>query len=136
MRRTIRCRRSPWCRRGADRKVRIESLDEDEGGRRWDAWVAPRARTVTDLFAWRLVVREAYGVGAHFLVAVDGKGETRGALALYEVRHPLFGHYLATAPFANDGRPYYDDARARALLLAEAKRLCGARRASHVVVRT
>lgn len=116
--------------------MRIERLEDDEGGRRWDAWVAPRTRTVTDLFAWRAVVREAYGLGSHFFVAVDDEGRTRGGLALYEVRHPLLGHYLATAAFANDGGLYYDDARARDLLLAEAKRICAERRASHVVIRT
>jgi FemAB-related protein (PEP-CTERM system-associated) len=116
--------------------MHIERLNEHDGGARWDAWVAPRTRTVTDLFAWRVVVREAYGVGSHFLLALDSAGETRGALALYEVRHPLFGHYLATAPFANDGGLHHDDVRARDLLLAEAKRLCEERRASHVVIRT
>lgn len=116
--------------------MRVETLDYDEGARRWDAWVAPRTRTVTDLSAWGAVVREAYGLGSHLLVAVDEEGRTRGALALYEVRHPLFGHYLATAPFANDGGLHYDDPRARDVLLTEAKRICADRRASHVVIRT
>lgn len=116
--------------------MRIERLDGDEEGARWDAWVAPRTQTVTDLFAWRVVVREAYGLGSDFLVAVDDEGRTRGALALYEVRHPLFGHYLATAAFANDGGLHHDDAHARDLLLAEAKRICNERRASHLVIRT
>jgi FemAB-related protein (PEP-CTERM system-associated) len=115
--------------------MRIEALSDDEAAR-WDAWVAPRTRTVTDLFAWRRVVREAYGLQAHLLIAVDDAGRTRGALGLYEVRHPLLGHYLATAPFANDGGLHYDDAGARDLLLAEATRLCAERRASHVVIRT
>ncbi|HXJ84525.1 MAG TPA: FemAB family XrtA/PEP-CTERM system-associated protein [Candidatus Methylomirabilis sp.] len=111
-------------------------MSDDEGARRWDAWVAPRTRTVTDLFAWRHVVRDAYGLGSHLLVAVDDEGRTRGSLGLYEVRHPLFGHYLVTAPFANDGGLHYDDPSARDLLLAEARRICAERRASHVVIRT
>jgi FemAB-related protein (PEP-CTERM system-associated) len=116
--------------------MRIERLDSDDDGPRWDAWVAPRTCTVTDLFAWRSVVREAYGLRPHLLVAVDGAGCTRGGLAVYEVRHPLFGHYLATAPFANDGGLLHEDARARDLLLAEARRICAACGASHVVIRT
>src|SRR5258706_15544718 len=98
--------------------MRIETLSENEAdARRWDAWVAPRTRTVTDLFAWRRVVREAYGLRSHLLLAVDDAARARGALALYEVRHPLLGHYLATAPFANDGGLHYDDVGARDLLL-------------------
>lgn len=116
--------------------MRIERLDGDEDGRCWDAWVAPRTGTVTDLFAWRLVVREAYGLRSHLLLAVDDQDRARGALALYEVRHPLFGHYLTTAPFANDGGLHHDDAHARDLLLAEANRLCEERRASYLVIRT
>src|SRR5207247_7325781 len=86
--------------------------------------------------ARRVVVREAYGMRSDFVLAVDDDGRTRGALALYEVRHPLFGRYLTTAPFANDGGLLYDDARARDALLTEAKRLCEVRRASHLCIRT
>jgi FemAB-related protein (PEP-CTERM system-associated) len=115
--------------------MRIETVTDGDAAR-WDAWIAPRTRTVTDLSAWRRVVREAYGLGSHFLLAVDDGGHIRGALALYEVRHPLLGHYLATAPFANDGGLHYDDPGARDALLAEARRLCAERRASHLVIRT
>ncbi len=115
--------------------MRIETLG-DQDGRRWDAFVAPRTATVTDLFAWRLVVQQAYGMRTHSLVAVDDAQRVRGALALQEVRHPLFGRYLATAAFANDGGLHHDSPSARDLLLAEARRLCAERRASHVVIRT
>src|SRR5262249_22010688 len=118
------------------RCMHIETVGQDESGQRWDAWVALRTRTVTDLFAWRLIVQEAYGMPAHFVLAIADDGQTRGALALYEVRHPLFGHYLTTAPFANDGGLLYEDSGARDLLIAEAKRLCEARRAAYVCIRT
>jgi FemAB-related protein (PEP-CTERM system-associated) len=116
--------------------MRIETLNEDDDGRRWDAWVAPRTHTVTDLYAWRTVVREAYSLRSDHLLALDDDDQPRGALAVYEVRHPLFGHHLTTAPFANDGGLHYEDVRARDLLLEEAKRLCAVRRASYLLVRT
>jgi FemAB-related protein (PEP-CTERM system-associated) len=115
--------------------MRIEHLSVDADGPRWDAWIAPRTRTLTDLSGWAQLVRDAYGLRSHMLAAVDDEGAMRGALALCEVRHPLFGRYLATAPFANDGGLLYDDPRTRELLLAEAKRLSAERRASHVVIR-
>jgi serine/alanine adding enzyme len=59
-----------------------------------------------------------------------------GALALYEVRHRLLGHYLTTAAFGNDGGLYYDDLAARDILLAEARRVCDERRAAYLVIRT
>ena len=116
--------------------MRVERLMENEGGAIWDAWVAPRTHTVTDLFAWSAVVREAYGMKAYLMIARNEEGQIRGALSLYEVRHSLLGHYLTTAPFGNDGGLLYDDLRARDVLLAEAKRLCAERRTTHVVIRT
>lgn len=114
--------------------MRIERLGDGEGGR-WDAWVSPRARTLTDLSGWRQVVRESYGMASHFLFAQDDAGATRGALALYEVRHPLLGHSLTTAPFGNDGGLFCDDPGARDLLLDEARKICAERGASHLVIR-
>ena len=116
--------------------MRVEKLMDHEDGTIWDTWVAPRTHTVTDLFAWSAVVREAYGMKAHLMIARDEQGHIRGSLSLYEVRHPLLGHYLTTAPFGNDGGLLYDDLRARDVLLAEAKRLCSERRTTHVVIRT
>ncbi|MCC6805849.1 MAG: FemAB family PEP-CTERM system-associated protein [Deltaproteobacteria bacterium] len=114
--------------------MRIERLSEVDGVR-WDAWVKPRTRTATDLDAWRNIVRETYGMGSYFLVAIDA-GEIQGALALYEVRHRIFGHYLTTAPFANDGGLIYESRAARDALLAEAKRLCNAQGAAYALIRT
>lgn len=115
--------------------MRIERLTDDVGGKRWDAWVAPRARTVTDLYAWSVIVRETYGVDSYLLVAVDDQDHIQGALALYEVRHRLLGHFLLTAPFANDGGLHFDTVEARDALIEECRRICTERRASHVVIR-
>lgn len=101
---------------------------------RWDAYVAPRASAVTDLSAWRHVVFESDRLRSHFL-AVEDEDQIVGALGLYEVRHPFFGKYLATAPFGNDGGLYFDSGEALELLLAEARRLADALAVDYLVVR-
>ena len=88
---------------------------------RWDDYVGERTSTVTDLSGWRQVVRETYGIRSHF-IAVEDNDELIGTLGLFEIKHPLFGHYLTTAVFATDGGLYYDSDIARDLLIEEAKR--------------
>ena len=116
------------------RRMRIAVIDDADAAR-WDAYVAPRTSTVTDLYAWRRVVRRAYGMRSHLLVAEEGAA-IAGALALFEVRHPLLGHYLATAPFGNDGGLHHDVPEARARLLEAARRLADRLRVSYLLVRT
>src|SRR3954468_16976893 len=91
----------------------------DEDAAAWDAYVEPRTATVTDLAAWRRVVREAYGLVGHALVATDS-GSMVGSLALFEIKHPIFGHYLTTAPFGNDGGLHFSTDAARDALVEEA----------------
>lgn len=114
--------------------VRLETLTMADAAR-WDAWVKPRARTVTDLSAWWRVVRETYGVVPHIRFAV-ADGVIKGALSLFEIKHPLLGHYLTTAPYANEGGLYFDDDKARDALLADAKKLADDLNVSYLCVRT
>ena len=101
--------------------MRVIQIGAGEDERRWDDYVGPRTTTVADLSAWRRVVREAYGMESTFLAAVEGE-KLVGGLGLFEVKHAVFGHYLATVPFGNEaGGFYFDDAAARDALLAEAK---------------
>jgi FemAB-related protein (PEP-CTERM system-associated) len=114
--------------------MRVEYLTDSDGPR-WDAYVEPRAVAITDLFGWRLVVREAYGIQSHFLAATDA-GRIVGTLALFEIRHPVFGHYLATALFGSDGGLYVDSESARGALVAEARALGERSGVSHLLIRT
>lgn len=115
--------------------MRIAYLGEGDDLAAWDGYVGPRTGTVTDLGAWRRIVRAAYGIGAHFLVALD-EHRCVGVLGLYEIRHPIFGHYLATAVFANDGGLYFENAAARDALVAEAKALAVRLKVAYLVIRT
>jgi FemAB-related protein (PEP-CTERM system-associated) len=112
-----------------------EGEGEGEDAKRWDAYVAPRTGAVTDLSAWRDVVREAYGLRSHFLAAIEG-GDIAGTLGLFEIRHPIFGHYLTTAVFGNDGGFYFDGAAARDALVAEAEKLADDLNVAYVLIRT
>jgi FemAB-related protein (PEP-CTERM system-associated) len=67
-------------------------------------------------------IHRVYGHPVHRFVALDG-GHPRGALSLLEVKHPVFGHYLATAPFGSYGGFACENNEARDILLDEARRL-------------
>jgi len=55
---------------------------------------------------------------------------------LYEFKHPVFGHYLTTAPFATDGGLHYDNGIACKLLVEEARRLADELRVGYLLIRT
>ncbi len=115
--------------------MRIVFAGTGEMTERWAAYVGVRAPWVTDLLAWRRVVMEAYGIQSHLLAAMDGE-RIVGTLALFEIRHPIFGHYLATAVFGNDGGLYFDDAVARDALVAEARALAVRLGVAYLLIRT
>ena len=83
---------------------------------------------------WAEFVRAVYGYNVHRLVA-DESGTMRGALTLLEFKHPLFGHYLATAPYGSYGGFAFEDASARDALLEAAARLTVRLGAEYVNVR-
>src|SRR5262245_57165947 len=114
--------------------MRVTAIGEGEEAAAWDAYMGPRATAVMDLSAWRRVVRKAYGMTSWFLAARDGE-RWLGALALYEARHPLFGSYLATSAFGNDGGLYFESNAARDALLTEARALADARNVEYLVLR-
>src|SRR5205085_1403994 len=92
----------------------------DDDARRREAYLAPRARAVTDLPQWRQVLADAYRLRTHALLALDGEHAV-GALDLVEVRRLPFGHYLATAAFGNDGGLFFERDDARDALVAAAR---------------
>jgi serine/alanine adding enzyme len=113
--------------------MRVEHLTDADDAR-WDAYVEPRAAAATDLFAWRRVVRDAYGIESHFLAAMDAD-RIAGTLGLFEIRHPVFGHYFSTAIFGTDGGLLFDNDVARDALVAEARALAKRAGAGHVLIR-
>lgn len=91
-------------------------------------------RSYSGLDAWMDFIHQVYSHPVHRFVALDGERPT-GALSLLEVRHPIFGHYLATAPFGSYGGFAYENRQARDLLLDEARRLAEEINAEYVSLR-
>lgn len=86
------------------------------------------------LDSWMNFVHDIYGHPVHRFVALEN-GRPLGALSLLEVRHPVFGHYLAAAPFGSYGGFVYENHQARDLLLDEAHRLAKEIAAEYVSLR-
>lgn len=86
----------------------VRAFDEADA-KRWDAYVerAPEA-TFFHRIGWRTVLEEVLRHRAHYLLA-ERDGEVCGVLPLAEVRSLLFGHALASLPFAVYGGPVGDD---------------------------
>lgn len=115
--------------------MEIVTLDSENQSADWDEYVLSKTSVVTDLWAWRHVLREAYGISSCFLAAKSEQG-VQGTLGLYEIRHPIFGHYLVTAPFGNDGGFHFDTLAAKSGLLQAARDLADRLNVSYLLIRT
>ena len=76
------------------------------------------------LDSWLNLVHEMYGYKTYRYAVIENS-HALAALALVEINHPIFGHYLATAPFGSYGGLAFETPEARDLLLDEARRLAG-----------
>lgn len=86
------------------------------------------------LDSWSNFVNDIYNYKIHRYAVSDGV-RPLGALALVEIDHPLFGHYLATAPFGSCGGFAFETAAARDLLLDTARRLGEEIKAEYISIR-
>ena len=98
------------------RVVAITDENRDEG----EAYVRDRSDTTfVDSWPWRRVVKRAYGLSQFWYMAVEGD-RVQGFLALALSTNRLFGRYLATAPFGNQGGFYANSPEAADALLRQA----------------
>jgi serine/alanine adding enzyme len=88
-------------------------LDGDTAA--WNAFVERAdGGSFCHLAGWRDILSDVLGVECLYRVVIDGDGEWQGVLPLVRVRSWLFGHYLVSLPFLNDGGPIGSpDARRR-----------------------
>jgi serine/alanine adding enzyme len=86
------------------------------------------------LDSWTNIANEIYDYQVHRIVVLD-EVKIVSALALVEVKHPIFGHYLLTAPFGSYGGFAYENSAARNLLLDEACRLAEEINVEYTVIR-
>lgn len=86
------------------------------------------------LDSWMNFVHEIYQHKIHRFVATENNHIT-GALSLAEIKHPIFGHYLSTAPFGNYGGVAFQNESARNKLLESAKQLAVEIEAEYISIR-
>ena len=101
-----------------------QSLDGDLAA--WDAFVARAdGSSFCHLAAWRDILTDVLGVECLYRLVSDRNGALQGVLPLVRVRSWLFGHYLVSLPFLNDGGPLGSPEARRQLVedaVAEARR--------------
>ncbi len=86
------------------------------------------------LDSWLNLVHEMYGYKTYRYAVIENS-HALAALALVEINHPIFGHYLATAPVGSYGGLAFETPEARDLLLDEARRLAEDVKAEYVSIR-
>jgi len=86
------------------------------------------------LDSWSNLINDVYKYKIYRLLAEDS-GTVKGELVLLEIGHPIFGHYLATAPFGSYGGFAFEDTEARDMLLAEARRIAEETKVEYVSIR-
>ncbi len=92
----------------------------------WDTFVrGADSSSFCHLAGWRDILSDQLGVECLYRVTVDADGDLQGILPLVRVRSWLFGHYLVSVPFLNDGGPLGTASARRQLAdeaVAEARR--------------
>ena len=121
-------------RAGPRGEVVVEPVPVDRSAE-WEDFVRTREDTCfVDDWRWRDVVWDSYRLpSTWFLAKRDGK--VAGALGLTLTRHPVFGTYLATAPFGSYGGFYHESDDVALALLRSAEKLREEVGARHVNVR-
>ncbi len=80
------------------------ALPRDLGA--WDDFVdSEPTSTFCHLLGWREVMSDVLGHECRYLAAEREDGRLHGVLPLVDVRSRLFGNYLVSMPFLNDGGP-------------------------------
>jgi len=104
---------------------------------RVDSLHAPQLETrlsFSGLDSWMNSLHDVYNYEIHRITATTGSNII-GALSMLEIDHPIFGHYLATAPFGSHGGFVFDTLEACDELLNEAQRIAEETRAEYVSIR-
>jgi FemAB-related protein (PEP-CTERM system-associated) len=105
----------------------------DHEGQSWPEDLLTRAG-FTALTSWPGFIRQVYNYKFYRIEAKEGR-DVVGFLTLTEIRHPIFGNYLTTAPYASYGGFAYRTERVRDALLEAVKGLRKGLRVDYAVVR-
>ena len=78
----------------------------------WEKYLHSRSyTTISDCWVWRKIVEKSYNL-PHYWFAAKNDGKIKGVLALTLTKNPIFGKYLATAPFCTHGGFYFETKKA------------------------
>ncbi|MBI5962040.1 MAG: peptidoglycan bridge formation glycyltransferase FemA/FemB family protein [Chloroflexi bacterium] len=86
------------------------------------------------LDSWMKVTNDIYGYEIYRYEVTDDS-QPLAAVSLVEVKHPVFGHYLVTSPFASYGGFVYATESARDLLLEEVRQLAEELKVEYAAIR-
>ena len=112
--------------------LRIKRLAFDEPAN-WPANLTGPA-AFTSLDSWGLAVRSTYHFQLHrFETEIEGLVD--GILSMSHIQHPIFGNYLATAPFGSYGGFAFNTIESMDLLLNEARLLAAELGVDYVNIR-
>jgi len=99
-------------------QLELLTLNGDAGA--WDEFVTrAQGSSFCHLSSWRQILSDTLGAKCLYWAAADAEGAWQGILPLVRVRSRIFGHYLVSLPFLNDGGPLGSPA-ARDRLVGEA----------------
>ncbi|MCW8193275.1 FemAB family PEP-CTERM system-associated protein [Proteobacteria bacterium 005FR1] len=90
-------------------EVTIEQVNDADAAD-WDRYVDshPRA-SFYHRYAWRKVIKSAFGHDSRYYAARDAHGKLCGTLSLVALRSRLFGNYAVSMPFFNYGGAIADN---------------------------
>ena len=101
----------------------------------WDGYVdAHPEATFSHRWRWRNIFADVFGQETEYLAA-HREGRLTGILPLVKFRSRLFGRFVVSLPYVNDGGLLTSDPQSAALLLAEARDIGKAFGATHVELR-
>lgn len=114
--------------------LQISEVDESNL-HEWQEYIRHRKdSTFTDTWEWRTIVRKAYNLDQYWFL-VKNNNKVEGCVALTLTDHPLFGRYLATAPFGSFGGFYFENNEAFTLLIEKVQGVKQSLDAKYVLIR-
>jgi FemAB-related protein (PEP-CTERM system-associated) len=90
----------------SDSRPRLELVPLNGDRRSWDQIaMCGEGSSFCHLAGWRDILSDVLGTECLYWGAADEQGVWQGILPLVRVRSRIFGHYLVSLPFLNDGGP-------------------------------
>ena len=110
----------------SDARPQLELVTLNGDARVWDELVTrAEGSSFCHLSGWRQILSDTLGAECLYWAAADAAGAWQGILPLVRVRSRIFGHYLVSLPFLNDGGPLGSQAACNRLVaeaVAESRR--------------